>query len=121
MLTIDIDSPVFASMLGDLNGEIQRGIGKVFENEFASCEISLKLTLEIPKAFKNIPATNESGELVNETYTYRQPNFEHKITCTLKKQYKQEGSFTGEREVIFEDGVFVASPLKQEQMTIEDY
>lgn len=121
VLTIDIQSPVFASMLSDLNGEIQRGIEKVFNNDFACCEISLKLNLEIPKAFKTIPKENEFGELVNETYTYRQPDFEHKITCTLKKQYKQEGVFTGEREVIFVDGEFVASPLKQEQMSIEDY
>jgi hypothetical protein len=121
VLTIDIDSAVFSSLLGDLNGEIQRVIKKVFEGEFESGEISVKLNIEIPDAFKTYARTDDFGDLVNETYKYRRPSFEHKVTSTLKKKYEQKGEFGGEREVVFLDGEFVARPLKQEQMSIEDY
>lgn len=121
VLTIDIDSPVFASMLGDLNGEIQRVIKKVFDGEFESGEISIKLNIEIPESYKSFARTNEDDELINDTYKYKRPDFQHKVTSTLKKKYEQKGGFTGEREVIFLDGEYVVRPLKQDQMTLEDY
>ena len=121
VLTIDIDSPVFASMLGDLNGEIQRVIKKVFDGEFESGEISIKLNIEIPESYKSFARTDSYGELVNDTYKYKRPDFQHKVTSTLKKKYEQKGGFTGEREVVFLDGEYVARPLIQDQMTLEDY
>ena len=121
VLTIDIDSPVFSNMLGDLNGEIQRVIEKVFKGEFESGEISVKLNIEIPDSYKSYARTTLEGDLVNDTYKYKRPFFQHKITSTLKKKYEQKGEFTGEREVILLDGEYVARPLVQDQMTLEDY
>jgi len=121
VLTIDIDSPVFSSMLSDLNGEIQRVIEKVFKGEFESGEISVKLNIEIPESYKSFARTNEDDELVSDTYKYKRPDFQHKVTSTLKKKYEQKGEFTGEREVVFIDGEYVARPLEQDQMTLEDY
>jgi len=121
VLTIDIQSPVFSSMLGDLNGEIQRVIEKVFEKEFISGEITVKLNLEIPEAFKEFAREDDDGQLINECYKYRRPEFQHKVTSVLKKKYEQKGEFSGEREVMLVNGEYVASPLKQEQMCIEDY
>lgn len=122
VLDIDVESPVFGEMLDNLNEEIQRTIKKVYDKEFESGEISLKLTIEIPKAFKTFAKADEFGEIVNETYSYRAPKFDHKITTTLKKQFKQEGTYAEEREVQFEDGKFVAIPvkLKDPQMSIDD-
>ncbi|EPY6430841.1 hypothetical protein [Clostridium sporogenes] len=120
VLDIDIESPVFYAMLNDVNKEVQRCIKKVYDEEFESGEISLKLNISIPEAFKVIPKTNEFGELINETYKYRKPVFEHKITSTLKKQFKQEGIYEEERDVKFEDGKFIAVPIKDLQISIED-
>lgn len=83
VLEIDIESPVFNGMLHDLNKEIRRGVDKVYDEEFESAEITVKLTLEIPQAYKHIPTTNEDGELVNETYLYRKPYFKHKISTVF--------------------------------------
>lgn len=120
VLDIDIKSPVFNCLLQDLNEEIQRCIKNVYEEKFEAGEISIKLTIEIPDDYKTVGRNDENGELVNDTFKYRRPKFEHKITTTLKKRYKQEGVFTGEREVIFEDGKFITVPLKNPQVTIED-
>lgn len=119
-MEIEVDSPVFYSMLNDINKEIQRCIKKVYDEEFESAEISLKLTIEIPEADKVIPKVNEFGEMINEVFRYRKPRFEHKVTSTLKKQYKQEGVYTEERDIQFEDGKFVAIPIKDAQMRIDD-
>ncbi|NRU35906.1 hypothetical protein [Clostridium beijerinckii] len=63
VLSIDIDSPVFNAMLTDLNEEIQRVIKSVYNGEFASGEISLKLDLKIRDAYKEIPATDDYGNI----------------------------------------------------------
>lgn len=117
VLDIDIDSPIFNQMLGQLNDEILRCIRKVYDKDFAGGEIALKLSVEIPETFKIIPKVDEeTGEIINETYVYRSPRFEHKIATTLKKQYKNEGVYTDEREVKFEDDKFIAVPIKDPQM-----
>ena len=122
VLDIDVESPVFSEMLDNLNEEIQRAIKKVYDKEFESGEIALKLTIEIPKAFKTFAKADEFGETINEMYSYRSPKFKHNITTTLKKQFKSEGTYAEEREVQFEDGKFVVVPvkLKDPQMSIAD-
>jgi hypothetical protein len=119
VLEIDIKSEIFNCMMQDINEEIQRCVRDVFDEKFESGEISLKLSIKIPNAFEIIPRTDElTGELVNDTYRYRRPDFEHNITTTLKKQYKQEGSYTDRRDVQFEDGKFIAVPIKQAQISM---
>ena len=84
-MEINIQSPIFEKMLSDLNGEIQRVIDQVHNEEFEAGEITLKLNLTLPYAFKEFPREDENGEMINELYKYKQPRFEHKVTTTLKK------------------------------------
>lgn len=85
-------------MRNDLNKEILRCIRKVYDEEFEGGEVTLKLSIEIPEAFKIIPRVNEFGKLISETYRFRQPKFEHKITSTLKKQFSRK-VFTKRKEM----------------------
>lgn len=119
VLEIDIKSPVFNSMLQDLNNEIIRVIDKIYHGEFEIGEIGLKLSLSIIDDYKEIPI-EKFGEVVKETYAYKKPYFEHKITSTLKKQYKQEGVYTEEKEITFEDGQYVVKPIVEPQLNIFD-
>jgi hypothetical protein len=57
VLEIDIESEIFYSMMEDLNKEVQRCVKKVFDEEFESGEISVKLNIEIPNAYKDFPRT----------------------------------------------------------------
>lgn len=118
VLDIDIESPVFNSMLNDLNEEIQRVVKNVYEGKFASGEISLKLELKIRDAYKEIPREDLYGNMINDKYEYKKPNFEHKITSTLKKQYKQEGCYDENKEVVWNEleGKFVVQPLMDPQI-----
>lgn len=118
VLDIDINSPIFAGMLDDLNKEIQRVIQNVYEGKFASGEISLKLDLKIVSGFEEMPRVDEYGEMITETYKYKKPDFEHKITSTLKQQYKQEGSYSERKEVVWDeiDKKFIVKPIKKPQL-----
>ena len=120
ILEIDIESPIFNSMLHDLNLEIKRVIEKVYDEEFETGEISLKLKLNIKNEYKEYPKENDFGELFNETYKYRKPYFEHQVSTTLKKQYKQEGVYTEEKEVKFEDGQYYVVPILEPQTSLFD-
>lgn len=122
VLEIDIDSPVFEGMLSNLNEAILRTVEKVFSKEFASGEITLKLGIGIVTGYKQIPKTDpDTGDIVLEEYKYRKPVFEHKVTNTLKKQFKSEGTFEEERAIKFENEKFIAVPLENPQMRFEDY
>ena len=118
VLDIDINSPIFAGMLDDLNKEIQRVIQNVYEGKFASGEISLKLDLKIVSGFEEMPKVDEYGEMITETYKYKKPDFEHKITSTLKQQYKQEGSYSEKNEVVWDekDKKFIVKPIRKPQL-----
>lgn len=120
VLEIDIESPVFGCMLNDLNMEIERVIKQVYDEKFEGGDITLKLSIEIPNAYETVPKVDATGEMVNETYRYRKPVFEHKVTTTLKKQFKNEGIFDEERDIQFQDGKFVAVPIKRNQIHIDD-
>lgn len=120
ILEIDIESPIFKNMLHDLNLEIKRAIEKVYDEEFEVGEISLKLKLSIADDYKVYPKENEFGEIINETYQYRRPYFEHQVSTTFKKQYKQEGLYTEEKEVKCIDGNYVVAPLKEPQLSMFD-
>ncbi len=119
-LEIDIYSPIFKSMLQDLNLEIRRVIEKVFDKEFENGEISLKLKLNINNEHKEYPKENEFGEIINETYRYRKPYFEHAVSTTFKKNYKQDGVYTEEKEVKCIDDKYIVVPLAEPQVNMFD-
>jgi hypothetical protein len=122
ILAINIDSEIFNGVRFDLDAEIKRCVRAVYDNDFEAGEITLKLNIEIPNAydtvFKKDPVT---GETMQETYRYRKPHFEHKISTVLKKQYKKDGIYEARRDVQFIDGEYVAVPIKEAQMHMDDY
>lgn len=119
VLDINIDSPVFEDMLENLDTEIQRVVKSVYENEFAEGEINLKLNLKIKTDTEEFATTDEYGDVVNETYRYRKPDFEHKVTTVMKKTYSQKGSYSPKREVIWDEKEekYVAKPLINPQIS----
>lgn len=119
VLEIDIESPIFNEMLQDLNNEIVRVIDKIYRGEFEGGEVGLKLSLSIVDDYKEI-TVERFGEIIKETYAYKKPYFEHKVNSTLKKQYKIEGIYTEEKEVVFEDGQYIVKPIIEPQLNMFD-
>lgn len=121
ILDIDVESPIFDEMRGALDKQIQKVIQLVYDGNFQSGEISLKLNLELPTHYKTIPEVDsETGEMVEREYKYKRPVFEHKLTTTLKKQFKDERSYSNERDVQLIDGHFIAVPFKKNQISLFD-
>lgn len=118
ILDIDVDSPVFSIILKDLDKEIQRVIGQVYNKEFESGEITLKLNIEIHEDTETFPKQGLPGEFKTETFKYRKPFIKHNVSTTLKKQYKKEGIYTDKRDIQFIDGKYVAVPLEEAQIRL---
>lgn len=112
ILKINIDSPVFKQMLTDLDKEIKRVIEKIYDEEFESGEISLKLKLTQIEDHKEYPKQDELGFEESEIYWYKKPYFKHSVSTSLKKQYKQEGEFVPEAEIKLIDEDYVLVPVQ---------
>lgn len=118
-MEIDISSPIFKGMLNDdLNMEIKRVIEKVYVEEFSAGEIAVKLKLSLSPDHKEYPTEDMFGEIIYDSYEYRRPSFDHTVTSTLKKQYKQEGFYTEEKEVICDNGKYLIIPLREPQISL---
>lgn len=118
VLDISIESEIFKGMLKDIDSEIQRCIKHVYDEKFESGEITLKLTIELPHSHENFPVIDENGEATVKTYKYRKPVFGHKVTSILKKQYKKDGGYSDKRDIQFQNGRFVAVPIKEAQVNM---
>jgi len=122
VLDIDVESPIFKQMMTDLNQEVKRVIEKVFNQEFESGDINLKLNLDIINGYQEYYDTDETtGEQIEEVYRYKKPLFKHTVTSTLQKKYKNEGGYSEDKEVIFEDGQYKVKPIINPQLNIEDF
>lgn len=120
VLEIDIESQIFKEFLHDLNLKIKQCLLELYEEKFRSGEISAKMNLEIETAYECYRSIDDAGNDSIETYSYRKPIFDHNITLTLKKTDKASGGYSEKREIQFEDGKFLAVPLKERQTNIED-
>ena len=121
VLNVDLDSPVFRPMIDILNEQIIGVIKKVYNEEFESGDISLKVTLSVPIMTKRFPVENRFGEPVVQSYEYKALQFKHNITTTLKKVDKEDGSYYGDKELKEDDdGNFVETPIEDPQMSIFD-
>lgn len=121
ILEININSPIFKSMLTDLDLEIKRVIEKLYKEEFEAGDISLKLSLSLPEESKVYPGKKDEldfGE--SEIYYFKKPYFEHKVSTSLKKQYKTDGVYTEDRELKLVDDKYVLVPVTDPQISLLD-
>ncbi len=122
VLDIEVDSPVFENMLIGLNDEIKRVVKSIYNGDFASGEISLKLDLRLTDAVEEFAKDGGFGEMITEYYRYKRPQFKHTITSTLKKQYKQDGCYEENREIVWDEfnEKYVAKPLVNPQIEFKE-
>lgn len=121
-IVISIDSPVFNGLLSDLDKEIKRAVGLVLDNKFEGAEINIKLNIEMPEAKEEIAKIDEHGEIRSFMFQFRKPHFSHKITATLKKQYKKQGGYSENKQVLIREGEYIVAPIiKEEQLSIDQY
>lgn len=123
VLNVDLDSPLFENMRGELDEQIKKVLLKAYNKEFASGDISLKLTLAVPTSYKDFPVESKiPGEPpVMKSYKYKSLQFKYNITTTLKKVDKFDDEYCGNKELKKDDsGEFVEVPVKDPQMSMFD-
>lgn len=115
-IEIDISSSLFEPMLRDLNKEIKRLTEKIYKEEFEAGDITLKLSLNILEGRKEIPVEDEYGYQDSEIYWYKQPEFKHSVSTSLKKQFKQKGSVAPEAEIKLINDEYLLIPIEEPQL-----
>ncbi|URZ06456.1 hypothetical protein [Clostridium felsineum] len=122
VLNVDLNSPIFKTMIRKLNDQIKKVLIKVYNEEFESGDISLKLTLTVPTQYKDFPVeSNIPGEPPTmKTYEYKALQFKSNITTTLKKTNKIDNEYRSEKELKNNDGEFVEVPIEDPQISLFD-
>ena len=120
ILEININSSIFESMLTDLDKEIKRVVEKIYNEEFESGEITLKLNLSQIEDHKEYPKKDELGFEESEIYWYKKPYFKHSVSTSLKKQYKQQGELIPDAEIKLIDEQYLLVPVREPQLSLLD-
>jgi hypothetical protein len=122
VLEVDVESPIFEKMFKQFNYSLIEVIKKVYDGDFESGDVTLKLTLEVPRRFKEFPVEGDIGEQPTvKMYEYKALDFNHSVSTTLKKVDKVSGSYYGEKELEKDtEGNFIEKPIEDPQITMFD-
>ena len=116
---INVNSPLFKEALNILDNEIKRIIEKVYNDEFKSGEVTLKLNIGLVEDSKEFPVQDELGFNDNKVVYFNRPVIEHNVSSTLKKQYREKGSISLASEIKKTDeGSFVLVPVEDPQLNM---
>lgn len=116
---VNIDNPLFDEALNLLDKEIKRIIEKLYNDEFKSGEVTLKLNISLIEDFKEFPVADDLGFKDNKIVYFNKPFIEHSVSTTLKKQYKVKGTTSFDSEIKKDtDGNFILVPVKDLQLNM---
>lgn len=114
---INVDSPLFKESINLLDSEIKRIIEKIYNDEFKSGEVTLKLNISLVEDFKEFPIVDEFGFNDNKIVYFNKPVIEHSVSTTLKKQFKEKGFVSTDSEIKkMDEGHFILVPVKDPQL-----
>lgn len=117
---INLQAEAFEQMLQNLDLAIHEVISKIHGDEFASGDIALKLTIEIPREATMIPTANPTtGDLEERPYNFLKPYFKYSVTTTLQQKSKVEGVYAKDKELIEDHEEFYIVSLPESQMSME--
>ena len=111
---INLHSPVFKELISNLNFQIGQCLKELFEDNFEAGEITAKINIEV---------TNEVEYIHAQSYYYRKPAFNHKVTLTLKKKEELKGEYDEKAELKRVGGSFLLTSVeksKLEQMSLTE-
>lgn len=115
---INVDSPLFKEALNLLDSEIKRIVEKIYNDEFKSGEVTLKLNISLVEDFKEFPVEDELGFKENKIVYFNKPVIEHSVSTSLKKQYKEKGSISLDSEIKKIDDQFILVPVEEPQLSM---
>lgn len=116
---INVDSPLFKEAINLLDSEIKRIVEKLYDEEFKSGEVTLKLKLSLVDDFKEFPVKDELGFKDNKIVYFNRPVIEHNVNTTLKKQYKEKGNISLDSQIKkIDEGEFVLVPIEEPQLDL---
>lgn len=119
---IHFDSLVFEDTRRLLGLALEKVLTKVYDGEFESGDITLKISLSIFDDYTNLPGEDPlTGDTIETPYEYRRPSIESIITTTMKKVGKLKTAFCPAMEIKQHEGAYVIQELPKTQISIDDF
>lgn len=119
MENITFDSQPFSVAKAMLDGSIEGVLRRVFDGDFASGEISLKITLAIEETSTSLEDPDDPD---GKTYYFKRPSIKSVVTTTLKQVAKEEATYKPyDIEVKDSSEGILLSKLPSNQISIDDY
>ena len=113
---VDINGEVFKDMRGDLQLVLHNVLIEIFNENFESGDITLKLNVGTSLEFEDVP-----DGMGGWTRTpYNRPIFNYKINYALQKKDNIDGAYIAEGQVLaLENGFFKLMDIEKAQMEME--
>lgn len=118
MENITFDSQPFSVAKAMLDGSIEGVLRRVFDGDFESGEITLKITLAIDEASTTLEDPDDPD---GKPYFFKRPSIKSVVTTTLKQVAKEEATYEPyDIEVReYSDGILL-SKIPSNQISIDD-
>ena len=119
MENITFDSQPFSVAKAMLDGSIEGVLRRVFDGDFASGEITLKIILAIEDASTSLEDPDDPD---GKTYFFKRPSIKSVVTTTLKQVAKEEATFEPYDIEVKETANGISlTKLPSNQISIDDY
>ena len=119
MENITFDSQPFSVAKAMLDGSIEGVLRRVFDGDFASGEITLKITLAIEDASTSLEDPDDPD---GKPYFFKRPSIKSVVTTTLKQVAKNEDTFEPYDIEVKETANGISlTKLPSNQISIDDY
>lgn len=118
ILKLSIESNAFAAMKQDFDKVLKRTLENMQVKDSKEASLTLKLNITLEEDV----APDFQSSLANATRKVVKPSFDHTISSVMQIKTKENGSFKGEYELVWDEEVqnFVMKPIGYGQGSIFD-
>lgn len=119
-MEISIYSPMFAGAVEDIDKRIRACMAQVNDDEFEKGRITAVIDIMIDEKEATTAITSNTNQA--KIGKYNAPHIKTNITLSLtrKDQVKSDITYEKHEIVVAENGTYVAIPIKDAQVTIEE-
>ena len=111
MEILDLSSETFKDLMMNLNVNVWNVLKRVHDGDFESGEVTLKL---------NISMVSKKEYEDSEEY-YKSPNFDYKISRTLKQSETISSAVAKNLKLVIEDDKFMLQKPLKPQVDLDEY
>lgn len=116
---INSKSEILEGMHNDLNKSLSKVVREIYDENFTSGEISIKLKLNMADRFVEVIKQDSDGDRTIDNEPYRTLVIKHSVSHKLEDKDKLEGLYDEPKQIVYEDKQFKLKAVKNGQIQME--